>query len=96
MPTEAPVRAVDWLLFLPPIILGAGYALQQAGRSAFKAAWLGLPYGFALTEGALRGSEYELVILGEVIVIGIILATVGAVFAILLRALSRRLRRSQV
>jgi hypothetical protein len=92
MPAEAPTRTVDLLLFLPPIILGAGYAWQQLGWSTFKAAWLGLPYGFALTEGALRGSEYELVILGETIVIGTILATVGAVFATALRALARRLR----
>jgi hypothetical protein len=65
MPAEAPTRTMDSLMFMPPINLGAGYAWQQRGWSTFKAAWLGLPYGFALTEGALRGSEYELVILGE-------------------------------
>ena len=92
MPAEATTRTVDWLLFLPPIILGAAYAWQQPGWSAFNAAWLGLPYGFALTEGALHGSEYELPILGVTIMIGTILVTVGAVFATAFRLVARRFR----
>jgi hypothetical protein len=91
MPAESPARTVDWLLFLAPIILGAGYAWRQPGWSGFKAAWLGLPYGVAFTILGLAGSEYALQALIIISVVGTILATGGAVFAVALRVLARRL-----
>jgi hypothetical protein len=100
MPEESPARPVDWLLLLVPLVFGAGYAWGQPGWSGMAAAWLGLPCGVALTVGAFYDPncppgcgepQYELVAL-IASVIGTILATVGAVFAIGIRGLARRLR----
>jgi hypothetical protein len=100
MPAESPGRTVDWLLLLPPIVLGAGYAWRQPGGRGMAAAWLGLPYGvvFAVSASYVPGCptpcgepQYGLVAL-VASVTGTILATSGALSAIAVRVLARQLR----
>jgi hypothetical protein len=100
MPAESRGRTVDWLLLLAPVVLGAGYAWPQPGWRGMAAAWLGLPYGvvFAVSAFYVPGCptpcgepRYELVALVAG-VIGTILATFGALFAMAFRVLAGRSR----
>jgi len=41
------------LLFLAPVALGTGFAWRERGWRGLAAAWLGIPFGIALTVGAV-------------------------------------------
>ncbi|MGR6319085.1 hypothetical protein Q2K19_30530 [Micromonospora soli] len=87
-----------FVLLLPAVLVGAGFASRMPGWRAMAAGWLGIPWGLALTVGVYWGpcwncgEPYYMQWALGFSVAGVVLAVVGAALTLALRVLTRRLR----
>lgn len=88
--------AEAWPLLLAPVLFGAGFAWRSPWPNSMAAGLLGIPYGVAVMAGLLSncwgcGEPYYSATFAFIL-IGAVVATVGATLTVALRALVRRIR----